>query len=73
MNQTNRKELIQNGFRLATRNAICRICGTIISRDEEMLAYRAHGSQDKQGNVCVPCIETIAEVVSEKRSLNSGV
>jgi hypothetical protein len=71
MNQTDRKNMIQEGFRLAQRNATCRICGEIIQRGVEMLAYRAHGSRDLTGQVCVPCIETIAEIVREKKSLNS--
>lgn len=73
MNKIDRKTLIQDGFRLAQRNPTCRICGSIISRNSEMLSYVAHGSQDYKGQICVECVETITEVVNEKRSLNSGV
>jgi hypothetical protein len=72
MNQTDRKNLIQESFRLSKRNATCRICGTITAPGNEMLAFRPHGSQDSQANICIWCVETLAEIVHEKKDLNSA-
>ena len=71
MTQTTRKDLIQESFRLAKRNATCRICGCITSPGEEMLAFSPPAGRDSQANICIECIETIAEIVHEKKDLNS--
>lgn len=61
-----RKKLIQDGFRLAKRNATCRICGESIPAGTEMLSYLSHGSRDTSGQLCIKCVEMMATIVNEK-------
>lgn len=68
MKQTEREELINNSFRLLKRTAYCRLCGEHLAPSTEVLSYYPYGSNDTSAQICVPCLETIAEIVNEKKA-----